>query len=196
MSKKKHIGSLIGVAVVSTLLIVAGMYTLNQNRLLVKQEESYAMLKKYGIGDLSVQEVVHWLDQRIDEPESLKGGIRGTELVMYDGEKEYKLALPKDEFYLSFAPYQNNTHPCANHNLITCRGEMVEETFDVRITDKAGKEIVNEQMTSMKNGFIGVWLPKNIEATIFVSYGAKTASAVITTFDDSDTCLTTPLQLS
>ncbi|EIL4350317.1 CueP family metal-binding protein, partial [Salmonella enterica] len=43
---------------------------------------------------------------------------------------------------------------------------------------------------SYRNGFIGIWLPRNMEGTLEVSYNGKTASHAIATRDDSQTCLT------
>ncbi|MBJ4296199.1 CueP family metal-binding protein, partial [Salmonella enterica subsp. enterica serovar Typhimurium] len=50
--------------------------------------------------------------------------------------------------------------------------------------------IVQKEMQSYRNGFIGVWLPRNMEGTLEVSYNGKTASHAIATSDDSQTCLT------
>ena len=59
-----------------------------------------------------------------------------------------------------------------------------------------GETIVDETLTSFDNGFIGLWLPKGIEAELSVQYEGKSASAGISTISDDDaTCLTT-LQLS
>ncbi len=45
--------------------------------------------------------------------------------------------------------------------------------------------IVQKEMQSYRNGFIGVWLPRNMEGTLEVSYNGKTASHAIATSDDS-----------
>ncbi|MGS8594000.1 CueP family metal-binding protein, partial [Salmonella enterica subsp. enterica serovar Infantis] len=47
-----------------------------------------------------------------------------------------------------------------------------------------------KEMQSYRNGFIGVWLPRNMEGTLEVSYNGQTASHAIATRDDSQTCLT------
>ena len=43
--------------------------------------------------------------------------------------------LPKNEFFVSIAPYVNQTHPCTDHSLTSCQGEMIEKEFDVYIED-------------------------------------------------------------
>lgn len=50
-------------------------------------------------------------------------------------------------------------------------------------------------MVTMDNGFIGVWLPVNVNANLKVAYNGKTAAADISTFANSNTCLTTLLKL-
>jgi len=47
----------------------------------------------------------------------------------------------------------------------------------------------------METGFVGVWLPRDITATINVLYDGMTAQASIDTTKGSNTCLTT-LQLN
>jgi hypothetical protein len=107
-----------------------------------------------------------------------------------------RFELPKDKFYLSFAPYINQTHPCGFHSLSSCQGELVNQQVHAVIKDSEGNEIVNSDLTTMENGFIGVWLPSDIKATVTVSYNGLVAQAPIATFADSETCLTTPLRLN
>jgi hypothetical protein len=64
------------------------------------------------------------------------------------------------------------------------------------ITDEKGAVILDENLETMDNGFVGVWLPKNLNANIQVAYNGKIATAPISTFSDSETCLTTPLKLN
>jgi len=101
------------------------------------------------------------------------------------------LALPEDKFYLSFAPYITQTHPCGTHSLSSCQGELVNQTVNVIITDGKGNVIINSDMTTMENGFVGVWLPRNMNATVEVLYNGLTAQTAFTTFSESNTCLTT-----
>lgn len=155
-----------------------------------------AFLEKYELANLDVKAVVSKLDSTIEEPAELSSSITGTQLTLTDGKQTVKLDLPKDEFYLSFAPYLTQTHPCAMHSPSSCRGELVNVPVQTKITDSKGAVIVDETLTSMANGFIGVWLPKGIDATIQVNYGGKTATAPISTRADSETCLTTPMKLN
>ena len=50
---------------------------------------------------------------------------------------------------------------------------------------------MQKKMTSHANGFVGIWLPRDIEGTIEVTYQGKKATAPIATHTSSQTCLTT-----
>ncbi len=176
----------------AALIIAAGI--LLGNRLTNNTEAAF--LDKYGLSGLSVKEIVSRLDSTTSDPSGLSASITGKSLVLSDGSKEVQLDLPKDQFYLSFAPYVNQTHPCGFHSLSGCQGELVNQQVHAVIKDSEGNEIINSDLTTMENGFIGVWLPRDIEATVTVSYNGLVAQAPITTYVDSETCLTTPLQLN
>jgi hypothetical protein len=174
---------------VITLVIVLGGINIYNSR------SQDAVLQRWNLQDLDITELVLVMDQTTYDLTQINAGITGKELIITDEVGEFRFAVPNDLFYLSFAPYINETHPCANHNLVTCRGELPNQTFDVTITTLDGTVIVNESLTSFDNGFIGIWLEKDIEATIEVQLNGLVASSYISTFEASDTCLTTPLQL-
>lgn len=163
-------------------------------------DELTNVLTSHGLEDLSAAEIVDTLDQTpvADRPDDLLASVRPNEVVFTTASgEETPMALPDDQFYLSFAPYIDQTHDCYFHSLTTCVGELSDEDFDVQIVDAdSGEEIVNETLTSFDNGFVGVWLPKGIEGELSVEYEGKSGSVDISTITDDDaTCLTT-LQLS
>lgn len=180
------IASLVAVLVISTVVFMSLRS--------IKNSET-AFLEKYDLAGLSVEEIVYALDSTKSEPAGLSSSITSDYLILSDNSGEVKLALPKDKFYLSFAPYSNKTHPCATHSLASCQGELVNEEVSATITDKEGNEILKADATTMENGFVGVWLPRDIEGTVTVLYNDLTAQAPISTYAGSDTCLTT-LQLN
>jgi hypothetical protein len=183
-----------------TFVAVAGIIAISSfvylPKLFVPNEARTEMLKKYGLSDLSVKEMVNKLDSVTNEKEGLNASITGTTLILYDNEKEYDFKLPTDEFYLSFAPYINEVHPCQTHNLVSCRGELFNKEFSVSIVKKDGTVITDQKVKSMNSGFIGIWLPRDIEATLTISYNGLSVTKSITTYAKSDTCITTPLKLS
>lgn len=179
-------------AIVAVVVIAVGAFLLKKP---VDQSEA-AFLEKYGVSDLTVEEIVLKLDSTTSDPSGLKASITSDYLVLMDDSNEVRLSLPKDKFYISFAPYVTQSHPCGTHSLSSCQGELVNQEIHAVITDSEGKEFINSDLTTMANGFVGVWLPRNIDGTVTVSYNGLVAQAPITTFAGSNTCLTTPLQLN
>ena len=104
--------------------------------------------------------------------------------------KELIYRLPKDEFFVSFAPYLVETHPCAIHNLAGCRGELADKEFSVLVKDKAGRIYVDESLKSQPNGFIDLWLPRNNDYQMTISYHDKETKINFTTYKDDNTCIT------
>ncbi len=153
------------------------------------------VLKQLDLENTEIKEVVNNLDQRIDEPTNVGARITGDKLFLYDNEKEYSLDLLTDSFFVSIAPYINEVHPCTIHNLVSCRGEIFNQTMRIRIVDENNQIIIDEERITQDNGFIGIWLPKGIKATLKVDYDGLTVEYPISTFSESDTCITTPLKL-
>lgn len=186
MKNKKLIISII----VVTFLGIISIFIFSNNS---SQKEEF--LEKHGLSDLTVEEMVSYLDKITNESSDFSAGVDGDKLYLSDSNNSFTFNTPKDKFYLSFSPYIERTHPCKTHNLVTCQGELVNKTVSVVITDKNGNMIVDDNFTTMDNGFIGIWLPKNITVNITVSYQGLSASNEITTYSSSNTCLTT-LKLS
>jgi hypothetical protein len=180
--------AVVGAIAISSFILLPKLFTPNEART--------EMLKKYGLADLSVKDMVNKLDSITNEKDGLNASIIGTTLILYDNDKQYDFKLPTDEFYLSFAPYINEVHPCQTHNLVSCRGELFNKEFNVSIVKKDGTVITDQKVKSMNSGFIGIWLPRDIEATLTISYNGLSVTKTITTYAKSDTCLTTPLKLS
>ncbi len=148
-------------------------------------------LAQHGISGKTTEQMIETIDQSKQErPLAYSASVTGTELKLSDGQQQFSFPVG-DKFYLSFAPYINQTHPCFNHSLSGCRGELANTTFDVKITDQTGNVILQDKLTSYQNGFIGVWLPRNIEGTIEVNYQGIKAISPFATQVESQTCMTT-----
>ncbi|MRT13746.1 hypothetical protein GJV07_15800 [Enterobacteriaceae bacterium RIT711] len=148
-------------------------------------------LAAHGLAGKTTEQMVEAIDSSPQaRPLPYNAGITSTELKLSDGTQQFSYPLG-DKFYLSFAPYLTQTHPCFNHSLSGCRGELANTPFDVKVTDKSGKVLMQKQITSHANGFVGIWLPRDMEGTIEVSYQGKKATAPIATHTSSQTCLTT-----
>jgi hypothetical protein len=130
------------------------------------------MVSGYSTGEIEAESASITSDQLI---------VNETEI--YD--------LPKDEFFVSIAPYIAQTHPCGNHSLTGCQGELVKEEFGVYIEDEDGNVVVDETMTSQENGFIDFWLPRDKTYQVKIEQDGKTVQSEISTFTGDNTCITT-----
>lgn len=171
----------------SSLLLVLGLLTTG-TAFAATPEATF--LAEHGLSGKSVEQIVETIDQSPQSrPLPYSASVTSTALKLSSGDQVYTLPLG-DKFYLSFAPYEWQTHPCFNHSLSGCQGEMLEKTFNVKVTDSKGEVVVQKAMKSGRNGFVGVWLPRNMEGTLAVSYNGKSAEYPIKTMEDSQTCLT------
>jgi len=150
------------------------------------------------LGGKTTTQIIDHLDQLGGEarPTNYMASIRADELLFITEDAEYEMEMPADEFYVSIAPFREETHPCTFHSLTTCQGELTGEDFQVKVVDDAGTVILDEARTSFENGFIGLWLPRDISGTIEITDSAGESGVVEFTTDASGaTCITT-LQLT
>jgi hypothetical protein len=161
--------------------------------LFINLQQEKALLSKYDLAKISVVEIVEKLGE--EEYGALNATINTEYVTISEGEKSAKVKIPDDKFFLAFAPYINQSKPCSEYNLDTCKGELANQTFKVLITKPNGDVVVEQEMISAENGFVTIWLDKGMEANLVVRYNNLTAKSFITTLEDSNTCITTPLQL-
>lgn len=154
-------------------------------------------LVERGLDGMDTRELIDHLDRLggADRPSDLMASVRVDQLLISDGEEEFTMEIPDDLFYLAFAPYVSTSHECFYHSLTTCQGELTGEDVEVTILDSAGEVLVEETATTFENGFIGYWLPRDLEGTISVSHDGRTGEIDFATGEDSPTCVTT-LQLA
>lgn len=155
-----------------------------------------SFLEPFGLEEAEPRDIVTALDQTNDDRDSgVMGSVRYDSIVFSTPDGETSIPLAEDDFYLSLAPYVDQTHDCYYHNLATCQGELVGEDLDVTITTGDGEVLVDETVTTYDNGFVGFWLPRDIEGTIQISHDGRSVSAPVATGSDDPTCVTT-LQLT
>ncbi|MDY0407175.1 CueP family metal-binding protein [Virgibacillus sp. 179-BFC.A HS] len=137
-----------------------------------------------------IKELVH--DYSVGNVEAASASITSSELVVTDENKnQTTYDLPDDEFFVSIAPFINETHPCDIHSLTGCQGELVKEDVEVHIEDSAGNVILDETKQTEANGFIDLWLPRNDTFSVTIFQDGKKSSSEISTFDGDNTCITT-----
>lgn len=156
-------------------------------------------LADFKLDGLSSQEIIEKLESQsiADRPKNLIASVRPTELVLSDSAgSQSTVDLPQDKFYLSVAPYETQTHDCTFHSLTTCRGELRNEAVTVSFTTDVGKEILKEEkLTTNDNGFVGLWLPRNVSGELNINTGDRSVTGGISTSETDPTCVTT-MQLS
>lgn len=177
------------------LLIVVIVIGVSSFFLSAKPVSADSILKRLELSELDVPSIVMALDERLDEPEDIGARITGEALLLYQGDDEFQVPLPEELFFVSIAPYINDVHPCQVHNLITCRGELFGETMTITITLLDGTVLYSEDRTTQANGFIGLWIPAGIDAILTVEMPNRIVSHPISSYANSDTCITTPLKL-
>lgn len=118
--------------------------------------------------------------------------ITSTQLIVTDSDdKELVYDLPEEEFFVSIAPFINETHPCENHSLTGCQGELANQDFNLYIEDMDGNVILDETMNSGANGFIDLWLPRDKTFHVTITHEGKQVESEISTFKNDGTCITT-----
>lgn len=160
-------------------------------------DEVAAMLAGYGVdAEDGVRAAIMTLDRYEQQrPLTVQASVRTDDVVFSDAEQEVTVPIPGDLVYVSIAPYIDQTHPCHFHALGGCQGELVEEEVHVTIVDDAGTTLVDENVTTWANGFVGYWLPKDANGTVTITQGELTGDSPFATRDGDATCVTT-LQLS
>ncbi|WP_112180554.1 MULTISPECIES: CueP family metal-binding protein [Paraliobacillus] len=142
-----------------------------------------------GNKTLNIRELVN--DYSIGAKTAEAASITSEQLVVTNSDGESTYALPEDDFFVSIAPYIEETHPCAIHSLTGCRGELANQNFDVHIEDTEGNIYLDEVMTSQANGFIDLWLPRDKTYHVTIEQDGKKVESEIATFVSDDTCITT-----
>lgn len=137
-----------------------------------------------------IKELVH--EYSVGENLDQSASITSKHLIVTDQDgSETMYELPEDEFFVSIAPFIHETHPCTNHSLTGCQGELVEKDFDIYIEDTKGNVIIDDTMTSMANGFIDLWVPRDRTYRITIEHKGKRVESEFSTFENDGTCLTT-----
>ncbi|WP_282860555.1 CueP family metal-binding protein, partial [Pseudoclavibacter helvolus] len=136
-------------------------------------------LAAHDLAGLDVAQVIERLDTMpvADRPAGLIASVQPDALVLTDDqERETQLPMPEDEVYISVAPYRNQTHDCYFHSLTTCLGELANAEVQVTLTGDDGEVLVDEVRQTYDNGFIGLWVPRGIDATLTIEHEGQTGT--------------------
>lgn len=149
---------------------------------------------EHGLAGLDARQMIERLDATpvAQRSTDLIASVQPDELVLTSGDRTQSVPMPNEEFYLAVAPYDSRTHECYFHSLTTCLGELRNEQVQVTVTDRAtGATVVDDDVTTFDNGFVGIWLPRGLDGEITVEHDGRRATAPISTSNPDDlTCLT------
>jgi hypothetical protein len=106
-----------------------------------------------------------------------------------DGTKT-EIAMPSDRMVVSIAPYILKNHPCKDHTPSTCRGELPNTPVSVVAVTADGQVILKERTNTSPNGFVDLWLPRNLKIDITLEARGLVVTQRISTFDTDKTCIT------
>ena len=73
----------------------------------------------------------------------------------------------------------------------SCQGELAEKKFQVKAVDQEGKVLINGTISTLKNGFFELWLPRDRRIALTIKGFDRSVEGTISTFDSSPTCITT-----
>jgi hypothetical protein len=150
-------------------------------------DQDYNAIKTLGIKE-AIAIANDWKDSKPD----ITSFITSKELkVVFPDEREVTIAIPDDEMYIAVAPYIRETHECSTHYLSSCQGEMDIKEFSLTIKNEQGQMVFDGSVTSLKNGFFEIWLPRDERFNCNIEYDDMSAEFILETFEDSNTCVTT-----
>lgn len=101
-----------------------------------------------------------------------------------------EIPLPGDSMMIAIAPYVDKTHSCSTHYISGCQGELVDVPVKVLAVKNDGTVLIDQTLTTMSNGFIELWFPRDIDITLTMESMTRKAEGQLTTFSDSNTCIT------
>jgi hypothetical protein len=138
--------------------------------------EALALANRWGTATPAVQSYV--------DTEAVKFTFKSSNRTV-------EVPLPEDRLVVAFAPYIAQTHPCEIHYMSGCQGELVETPVKVVAALPNGKVLVDEEIETMANGFLELWLPRNQEITVSMEALGRKVVGTVGTYPDSNTCITT-----
>ena len=108
-----------------------------------------------------------------------------------DGSKTV-IAMPDDRMAVSIAPYIMKTHPCSGHYPSICRGELANTPVHVKAVTADGRTLLDEDTTTLPNGFVDLWLPRDLQVDVSLKARGLQATVRVGSFEKDITCITTP----
>ena len=153
------------------------------------------VLEDLGLNGMDAKDILNALATNTVDASEFSVSVNDKYLTLKTSNDEVVLDMPSDEYYLSIAPYITMTHECMFHSATGCQGELDHEQFHIYFEDDEGNIIINQMFESSDNGFIDLWLPRNIEGMMVITFNDLEVEREISTYQGDKTCETT-MQLS
>ena len=83
--------------------------------------------------------------------------------------------------YIAVAPYINTTHECSNHYPSSCEGELTQKSVKLTAKDDIGNIYFDGNIATLKHGFFEIWLPRNKNIKLTISYNSLNGEETIPT---------------
>ncbi len=99
--------------------------------------------------------------------------------------------LPADRMLVAIAPYIRKTHDCGTHYPSSCLGELANTAARLTVTDAGGALLQAVETSTLANGFLELWLPRNALFHLTIEARGLKAGGPVSTAEKADTCLTT-----
>src|SRR5699024_12456313 len=155
MRKCAHlaVGSLMSVA-----LLLNGCAADTEQAANTAETSVQTLIEAHDLAGMDAVEMIDHLDRvpMEERPTDLLAAVMPDQLVLASATEEVALELPEDAFYLSIAPFVNQTHECHYHSLTTCVGELSNQEVKLTVSDASGEVLVKEQSTTFDNDIDGV----------------------------------------
>jgi hypothetical protein len=145
-----------------------------------------------SLANLDAKQAIALGNEWRDSAPQIKTHITSTEVIMeFPDGRVVKKTLPDSLMYIAVAPYINTTHECATHYPSSCEGELIEKQVKLIAKEDNGNNYFDGNITTLKHGFFEIWLPRNKNIKLTISYNSLTGEETIPTKSDSRTCITT-----
>jgi hypothetical protein len=145
-----------------------------------------------SLTNLDAKQVIALGNEWRDSAPQIKTHITSTEVIMeFPDGRVVKKTLPESLMYIAVAPYINTTHECTTHYPSSCEGELFEKSVKLTAKDENGNIYCDGNITTLKHGFFEIWLPRDKNIKLSISYNSLSSEETIPTKSDSRTCITT-----
>ncbi len=168
-------------------LIIIGIIFIALTTYFVFKKPATPVINEYTNGK-TTREVVEKLENDLDE--QVVGAVWQDEIELTFNNESVKIYDEQDQFYVSIAPYIDNTHVWGIHSLVGCMGELQNEVFNVKLIDQDNVVVFDGEKSTYSNGFMGFWLDRDNTYTVSFEYQGKTGTYQFSTTDKGYTCIT------